>query len=177
MLNTIEASIFLNAHIETIRRLARKGDIPSFKIGKDWRFRKEDLVKWAQTHHLRNQLSTVLIVDDEPSVRSLICHLLNKKKGLLVFEAENGIDGLQCLKNETVDLILLDLEMPGMNGVEFLNELRHAGIKIPVILITAYPDSRLINDAMQYSPLMLIPKPFDKQQLLRAVGAIIKIPG
>jgi len=175
VLNAREAGALLNAHIETIRRLARKGNIPSFKVGKDWRFRKEDLIKWAQTHHLRNQLPTVLIVDDESSVRLHIRQLL-QKKGFGILEAENGNAGLQCLKNESVGLILLDLVMPVMNGAEFLDELCQAGIKIPVILITGFPDSHLVHDAMKYSPLMLMPKPIDKQQLFQTIGAVIKIP-
>ena len=173
--NAREASIFLNAHVETIRRLARKGNIPSFKVGKDWRFRKEDLIKWSQSHHLRNQMPAVLIVDDESSIRSYLRKFF-QKKGFLVFEAENGKSGLECLKKDTVNLILLDLKMPEMNGAEFLAELRQEKIKIPVILITGYPESHLIHDAMQYSPLLLMLKPVDKNQLFDTVDAIIKNP-
>lgn len=175
-LTTREASVFLNAHVETVRRQARKGNIPSFKIGKDWRFRKEDLIKWSQTHHLRNQVSSVLIVDDESAIRSFLRKIF-RAKGFMVFEAENGKVGLQYIKNETVNLILLDLKMPEMNGAEFLTELRQKKINIPVVLITGYPESHLIQDAMQYSPLLLMAKPLDKKKLMDTVGAVITIPG
>ena len=171
-----EASFFLNAHVETVRRQARKGNIPSFKIGKDWRFRKEDLIKWSQTHHSRNQVPSVLIVDDESAIRSFLRKIF-QAKGFMVFEADNGKVGLQHIKNETVNLILLDLKMPEMNGAEFLTELRQKKINIPVILITGYPDSHLIRDAMQYSPLLLMSKPLDRKQLLDTVGTIVKISG
>jgi excisionase family DNA binding protein len=175
-LNAREASVFLNAHVETVRRQARKGNIPSFKIGKDWRFRKEDLIKWSQSHHLRSQAPAVLVVDDESSIRSFVRKIF-QAKGFMVFEADNGKRGLQYIDNETVNLILLDLKMPEMNGAEFLAELRGKKINIPVVLITGYPESHLIQDAMQYSPLLLMAKPLDRKKLLDTVGAVIHIPG
>jgi len=53
VLNTREAADYLRAHVETVRRLARRGDIPAYKIGKDWRFRRKALLRWADTHYLR----------------------------------------------------------------------------------------------------------------------------
>ena len=47
VLTTLETASFLRVHIETLRRLARRGEIPSFKVGKDWRFRKDSLLRWA----------------------------------------------------------------------------------------------------------------------------------
>jgi excisionase family DNA binding protein len=174
--NASEAADFLHAHVETVRRLARKGEIPSFKIGKDWRFLKEDLIKWAQSKAQINPSSTILIIDDEPSIRSYLRKLLHNK-GFKVFDADSGEAGLKCLQEQTVDLILLDLKMPKMNGAEFLARLQHKRMKIPVVLITGYPESDLINEAMQYSPLMLLSKPLGNRQLLDAIGAIVKNPG
>ena len=93
-------------------------------------------------------MPAVLIVDDESSIRSYFRKLF-KKNGFIVFEAANGGSGLQCLKKETVNLIILDLKIPEMNGAEFLTELRSEKIKISVILITGYSESHLIQDAMQ----------------------------
>jgi len=175
ILNAGEAADFLGAHVETIRRLARKGNIPSFKIGKDWRFRKEDLLQWAETHHLRSQPPTILIVDDDDSIRDMARQIL-EKQGYYVFEAADGIEGLSVLNRENVFLILLDLEMPVMNGAEFLSRLRHRNKEVPVILITGFPDSQRIMDAMQQSPVMLLPKPIEKELLLRVVDVFLKKP-
>jgi excisionase family DNA binding protein len=175
VLNAVEAADFLGAHVETIRRLARKGRIPSFKIGKDWRFRKEDLLQWAETHHLRSQPPTILVVDDDDSVRNLVRQVL-EKKGYDVCEAADGIEGLGVFNRENVFLILLDLEMPEMNGAEFLTRLRHFNKDVPVVLITGFPDSQLIMDAMQQSPVMLLPKPIEKELLLRVVDVFLKKP-
>lgn len=175
VLNTGEAAEFLGAHVETIRRLARKGKIPSFKIGKDWRFRKEDLLQWAETHHLRSQPPTILVVDDDASVRDLVRQIL-EKQGYQVREAADGIEGLGLFNRENVFLILLDLEMPEMNGAEFLIRLRQFDKDVPVILITGFPDSQLIMEAMQQSPVMLLPKPVEKDLLIRVVDVFLKPP-
>ena len=52
VLNAKEAAEYLKAHVETVRRMARRGEIPAFKVGKDWRFQKEALKKWTETQHL-----------------------------------------------------------------------------------------------------------------------------
>ncbi len=52
VLNTKDAAIYLGAHIETIRRLARRGEIPAYKIGKDWRYRKKALTEWIESQSL-----------------------------------------------------------------------------------------------------------------------------
>lgn len=54
VLNTKEAADYLKAHIETVRRLARRGEIPAFKVGKDWRFNKEALKKWTEMQHFNS---------------------------------------------------------------------------------------------------------------------------
>lgn len=52
VLNAKEAAEYFKAHVETVRRMARRGEIPAFKVGKDWRFQKEALKKWTETQHL-----------------------------------------------------------------------------------------------------------------------------
>ena len=68
LLTTIEAAAFLSVHVETLRRLARRGDIPSFKVGKDWRFSKRALLDWAERHPAAAVRCSVLVVDDEENV-------------------------------------------------------------------------------------------------------------
>jgi len=69
VLDAHDAAQFLGAHVESIRRLARKGDIPAYKIGKDWRFERGALKRWVETHHLRQRPPLILVVDDEKSFR------------------------------------------------------------------------------------------------------------
>ena len=168
VLNTKEATDLLKAHIETLRRLARRGDIPAFKVGKDWRFLRKALLRWAAEHHMRNKPPCILIVDDDPSVRNLIGRFL-EAGGYRFRKASDGAQGLAYLEDKIVDLILLDLKMPGINGPEFLHRLRETGRHLPIVVITGYPDSDLMADAMRYGPIMLVTKPIEREQLLQAV--------
>ena len=169
ILNSKQAAMLLGAHVETIRRMARKGEIPTYKIGKDWRYRRQALLQWAETHHLRHKAPCLLVVDDEEIIRNFMGHTL-KPAGYQVLMASRGKEALALLSKETVDLILLDLNMPGMTGPEFLRELRKGHAAIPVIIITGFPDSNLMMEAYHYGPLLLIPKPIEKKLLLDAVN-------
>lgn len=173
VLNAQEAADFLSAHVETVRRLARKGEIPSYKIGKDWRFRKEALTKWAETHHLRRKSSFVLVIDDEDRVCKLMRHFL-EAEGYRVCLASDGAGGLAWLNRESVNLVILDLKMPGMNGPEFLKEMRKMNEYLPVIIVTGYPDGGLMAKALRHGPFTLLAKPIDREQLMQAVRTALK---
>lgn len=171
ILNTLEAADFLRAHAESIRRLARKGEIPAFKIGKDWRFRRESLLNWAETHHIRQKQPCVLVIDDEQGIRDLIRRFL-EAGGYQIKLASNGVEGLRLLENNSIDLILLDLKMPEMDGPEFLRRCRENNPNLPVIVITGYPDSDLMAEAMHYGPITLLAKPVEREHLMNAVHTV-----
>ncbi len=168
VLTAKEAAQLLSVHVETIRRLARAGDIPAFKVGKDWRFRREVLLRWADTHHMRRLEPTVLIVDDEETIRRFIRRLL-EPEGCRVLSAADGEEGLRQVAQGTPDLVLLDLKMPRMSGAEFLSRFHEEDPKVPVIVITGYPDSEVMKEAMRHGPITLLAKPLRREQLLRAV--------
>jgi excisionase family DNA binding protein len=170
--NAQEAASFLGAHVETVRRLARRDELPAFKVGKDWRFRREALLRWAEGHHLRRRPPCVLVVDDEESVRNLVGQFL-AADGCNVRLAADGVEGLARLNGEVVDLVLLDLKMPGMNGPEFLRELRRRNENLPVIVLTGYPDSDLMVEAMRHGPFTLLAKPVEGELLVRAVRSAL----
>lgn len=168
-MNAQQAAEFLGAHVETVRRLARKSGIPAFKVGKDWRFRREALVRWADGDHLRRQPPRILVVDDEQAIRNLAKRLL-ETEGYQVSLASGGAEGLTRLDSEAISLILLDLKMPVMNGPAFLERMQEAGYDIPVIIVTGYPDSELVAEAMRHGPITLIAKPIDRQKLMQTVS-------
>jgi excisionase family DNA binding protein len=169
VLNTQETAIFLGVHVETVRRLARCGEIPSFKVGKDWRFRKEALMRWSEEQQrARSGRCSVLMVDDDEKVCRAMGRLLTRF-GCRVRQATAGKEGLELVAQEAPDLILLDLVMPEMNGPQFLEELRQTHPDLPVVIVTGYPDSELMQQAMQYAPVMVLPKPVDQVLLERTV--------
>jgi excisionase family DNA binding protein len=164
VLNITEAAAFLGAHEQTVRRMARRGAIPCFKVGKDWRFRRDALLRWTDEWQLGGGQCSVLIIDDEEK----ICKALTKvveQLGCRVRQATSGAKGLALVAQEVPDLILLDLLMPDMNGPQFLKELRATSPGIPVTIVTGYPEGDLMAEAMQYGPLGLLAKPVDATQL------------
>ena len=172
VLNASQAAAEFGAHVETIRRLARRGEIPAFKIGKDWRFRRDDLLAWVRTHHLRRSPLSILVVDGEAAVCRVIRQML-EPAGYRVLTAPSGPEGLDALARNTVNLVLLDLNMPGMDGPSFLEELNRAHDGMPVIVVTGHPDGNLMARAMALGPLMLLAKPVSKQALLSAVHTVL----
>ena len=172
VLNVQEAAQLLGVHIETIRRLARNGEIPAFKVGRGWRIRIDALLKWADTQQVDPPQNTVLVIDDDEAVRKTIRRFL-EKRNYYVYEAANGAEGLTCLEAQSVGLVILDLKMPFTTGPEFLKEARSRHANLPVIIMTGYPDSDLMAEATQYGPFTLLAKPVDPLHLLQTVRTLI----
>lgn len=151
VLDAQEAAALLGAHVETLRRLARKGAVPAYKIGKDWRFNKQTLTRWLENQQGRNQAPLVLVVDDERSIRTVFTAFL-EQDGYRVATAEDGQQALAAVHRALPDVVLLDLMLPDMHGVDVLKALRSLKPNLPVIMITGYPDSRLIAEALRSPP-------------------------
>ncbi len=155
-----------------MRRLARKGELPGFKVGQDWRFRREALEQWMDRPYERPRKQRVLIVDDEPAIRDSLGELL-RKSGYEATSAADGESALEQMQASVPDVILLDLHMPGMNGPQTLAEIRRQHGNIPVIIITGFPDGKLMNDALKHGPLHVLAKPTTKEHLLDALETAV----
>ena len=158
--------------METIRRLARRGEIPSFKVGRGWRFDEDALQRWAETHHLRARVPHVLAIDDEENITTLVRRRL-LPEGYRISTFNEGFAALEFFRHDPPDVVLLDLKMPGMDGPAILKEIREIDEDVPVVIITGYPDGDLMMEAMRYSPLMVLPKPFDLNKLVKAVALAV----
>lgn len=119
----------------------------------------------------------VLIVDDEPLARSRLIRLLAHDQSIVVQgEASNGNEALALVKKQVPDLIFLDVDMPGMNGLQVASELNSLSMPPAVVFITAYPEYAL--DALQLSAAGYLVKPFSEQslqKLLKQVGRLNKV--
>ncbi|MDR3559963.1 MAG: response regulator [Negativicutes bacterium] len=102
----------------------------------------------------------VLVIDDQPGIRRLLIEVLSEE-GYSVVDAANGYDGLQKAKEHHPDLILMDMKMPGMDGIETLKELKALGIGDRVIMMTAYGELDLVTEAKDIGAADYITKPFD----------------
>lgn len=109
-------------------------------------------------------MEKILIIDDEQLNRVVLRQTLIKE-GYIMIEAEDGEKGLQLIASESPDLVLTDFRMPGLNGLEVLEQAHKINPRIPVILLTAFGDVALTIKSIQVGAFDYIEKPFNPTQL------------
>lgn len=117
--------------------------------------------------------ATVLIIDDEPAHR-LMTRVVLHDAGLHVLEADNGPGGLNILRTKSVDVVLLDMRMPGMSGMEVLPRITEREAAPPVIMLTAFGNVGNAVDAMKNGAFDYLTKPADNDELLAVVRKAIE---
>jgi two-component system, chemotaxis family, chemotaxis protein CheY len=114
-----------------------------------------------------------LIVDDSSVMRKIIERSLRQAglESLIVLEAGTGIEGLEVLKSRRVDLILSDINMPSMDGLEFVRQLREMQLaaEVPVVMITTESSEEHVKQAIQAGASGYIRKPFTADQVKQRV--------
>ncbi len=117
-------------------------------------------------------MARLLVVEDDPDIRDALAECL-ADSGFAVTTASDGAAGLECLRAQRIDLVLLDLVMPGMDGQSFMAELRklpHAA-NVPVIVTTGMTAARVAGADAR------LDKPFDIEELLSAVRSCLDAGG
>ncbi|MEK6717520.1 MAG: response regulator [candidate division NC10 bacterium] len=111
----------------------------------------------------------ILVVDDE----EVLCRLFTERlrlEGFQVTTARSGREALALLEQEPRDLIVLDLDMPGMNGLDILRRIRERAWEVKVVVLTAYGTVQRAREALALGVREFIGKPFDLDRLLRIVA-------
>src|ERR1700712_4194326 len=111
---------------------------------------------------------TVFIVDDDPQMRASIAGLL-KSAGLRSAVFERPQEFLDSPRPDAPSFLVLDVNLPGMNGLDFQQALADAGLAIPIIFITGYGDIPMTVRAMKSGAVEFLTKPFSDQDLLNAI--------
>ncbi|MCK4642957.1 sigma-54-dependent Fis family transcriptional regulator [bacterium] len=117
-------------------------------------------------------MNKILILDDEKFLREGIEKIL-RKKGFKVFSGKNGIEGLEILKENAVDIIITDLRMPDMDGAEFIHTIRENGLRIPVIVLTAFGTIEQAVETLRGGASDFLTKPFELDQLLNRIKDLL----
>ena len=117
--------------------------------------------------------ASVLVVDDDADFRSLVRGELTDA-GYDVDLAAGADEGLQKLKGEDVDVLLLDLQMPGKNGCQLLREARQMGVQSETVVVTAYPESEMAGECLEAGAFELLEKPFSSRMLLSTVAHAVE---
>lgn len=115
----------------------------------------------------------VLIVDDQNGIRILLMEVFSSE-GYMTFQAPNGKIALEIVRAESPDLVLLDMKIPGMDGLEILKHIKEVNPEIKVIMMTAYGELDMIKEATELGALMHFTKPFDIDEIRTAVNMHLK---
>jgi two-component system, NtrC family, response regulator len=118
-------------------------------------------------------LHSILVVDDEPNYLIVLSELL-RDEGFEVFTAPSGLEGLGILKEVDLDLIITDMQMPGIDGLQFLQEIKKKNTDIPVIIITAFAEVEKAVVAMQAGAFSYLAKPFSNDELIVNINKAVQ---
>jgi two-component system nitrogen regulation response regulator NtrX len=124
--------------------------------------------------------ATILVVDDEPSVREVLVTFLEHEygpRGYVVETAASGDEAVAAVRRRRPALVLLDIEMPGMNGVEALRGIRAIDPAIPVIMVTGNASTRVAGEVIKDGAFAYLPKPVKLQYLDHLVASVLRPPG
>ncbi|GAB5046560.1 sigma-54-dependent transcriptional regulator [Thermodesulfovibrio sp. TK110] len=116
----------------------------------------------------------ILIVDDEPDMLKLLSMILKEKTPYEVTTTNNPVEAVELVKTGGFDLVITDLKMPGLDGLQLLEEVKRRDEDIPVIIITAYGTIDAATEAIEKGGFDFITKPFKKEQILFTIEKALK---
>ena len=119
-------------------------------------------------------METILIVDDEKNYPPILSAVL-EEEGFEALTAYSGEEALSVLKNSDVDLVLTDMKMPALDGIELLEKIKEKDPGLPVIMMTAHGTVEKAVEAMQKGAYNYILKPFDNERLVIYVNKAIQM--
>jgi two-component system OmpR family response regulator len=120
-----------------------------------------------------SQQPKVLVIDDEPGVRELISEALSLSE-ITAVQAAVGLEALSFLRRERFDLLILDINMPKLDGLALLEKLRTEGMSVPVLMLSARADKTDINQGLRIGADDYLTKPFSIEELVLRVKAILR---
>ena len=119
-------------------------------------------------------LKKILVLDDEADIVAFLANFL-KRKRIKVFQTTSFDRGLELFGQEKPDLILLDINMPGLDGFEFLRHIRKNDNKVKIVMVTGNEDKGSMNKALKLGADGYVTKPLELKELYRIVSGYLKI--
>lgn len=115
----------------------------------------------------------LLIVDDQQGIRLLLNEVF-KKEGYVTHLAATGAEAMQIVEQFDISLVLLDMKIPGMNGIEILKRIKEIDSQIPVLMMTAYGELGVVKEALDLGAIRYFTKPFDIFEVRDEVNKILQ---
>ncbi|MCJ7481809.1 MAG: response regulator [Thermodesulfovibrionales bacterium] len=119
-------------------------------------------------------MAKILIVDDEPDMLKLLSMILREKTSYEITTTNNPMEAVELAKQGGFDLVISDLKMPGLDGMEIIDAVKKIDEDIPVIIITAFASVESASEAIQKGGFDFITKPFRKEQILFTIDKAFK---
>ena len=166
-----EAAAYLKLPISTVYRLAERREIPCHKVGRQWRFQRTVIDDWLRRRS-ETRTTTILVADDDDDVREVLAEAL-EGPARRVLRARNGVEAVQWATSAPVDLVVLDLLMPEMDGVESFRRIHAARPDLPVVIVTGHTESDLMLKVLEIGPFTVLQKPLDLQKFRKIVDLIV----
>lgn len=180
-LTTEEVLSYLQINLRTIYRLIRAGKLPAFRVGRQWRFRRDHIEAWLAGRQASvrrpHEKARILIVDDEPAVRAMLERALSDAD-YEVAAVGDGPAALDRLREADYDLLIIDLKMPGMDGLSVVRAVRRQSLDLPVIVITGFSTEASAIEAINLGVSGYLTKPFRVRRIIsvtkRALGEQVR---
>jgi excisionase family DNA binding protein len=183
-LTTADALAYLKTTPRTLYRRLANGEIPALRLGRQWRFRKDDLDRWVERDKPASRgvpqaapktaPPRVLIADDDADVLGTLLNIL-AVTDYCIETVPNGIAAMTRLRQTAYDLVLTDLMMPGLDGLEVAREAKQLWPAIKVIIVTGYPTTASAIDALNLGVDGYVTKPFDPEDMLKAIAHALNL--
>jgi two-component system, response regulator, stage 0 sporulation protein F len=181
LMDVKQTAVYLKMNKMTVYKLAREGQIPAFKIASEWRFKKEIIDQWllGQLEHKAifknlNLASgpvgqrSILVVDDEEVIREYFRKVLADYR---VMTAASGEEALALIPRDRPDLVLLDIRLPGIDGIQTLKKIKELDKTIAVIMLSAFGDQNTTKQATRLGAYAFLSKPFDLSETKSIIEA------
>jgi excisionase family DNA binding protein len=167
-----ETAEYLNIPLPTVYYLAQRGQIPAVQIGGRWRVKKDLLDRDVLRQEINTGQPTVLVVDDDETLQEMF-KLFLKKAGLSRLIVGTGKEALLAMEKQKFDLCFLDLQLPDITGDQVYAIAKERHPDLPIVIITGYPDSEMMNNILRHGPVTMLKKPLrvsDLHETLRHLG-------
>jgi len=167
LLTVKETAKYLRIPLPTVYYLVQRGQLPAIQIGGRWRIKKSSLDKDILKEDKSGQ-PTVLVVDDDESLQNLF-KLFLRKIGFSRVVVGTVKEALAALEKQKFDLVFLDLKLPDGQADDVYDVIKEDQPDCPVIVITGYPDSAMLDRILAKGPITVLKKPLKVEQLKETV--------
>lgn len=170
LLTVKETAEYLRIPLPTVYYLVQRGQLPAIQIGGRWRIKKDSLDRDILREEEHGQ-PTVLVVDDDTGVQAMF-KLFLKKSGFSRMIVGTGKEAIAALKKQKFDLFFLDLMLPDITGDEIYKQAKEIVPDLPVVIITGYPDSSMLDNILKFGPVTVLKKPLKVEQIAQTLKVL-----